>query len=89
MYAIRSYYEVKIKLNNTSHELMPGMVCKVGVHSHETEAGIVLPNHTVQLQPDGKKFVITSYSIHYTKLYDIGIAYQSRNPMASFEQFIQ
>ncbi|MEZ5005377.1 MAG: hypothetical protein R2738_04045 [Bacteroides graminisolvens] len=35
-----------IKLNNTSHELMPGMVCKVGVHSHETEAGIVLPNHT-------------------------------------------
>ena len=50
-------YEVKIKLNNTSHELMPGMVCKVGVHSHETEAGIVLPNHTVQLQPDGKKFV--------------------------------
>jgi len=50
-------YEVKIKLNNTSHELMPGMVCKVGVHSHETEAGIVLPTHTVQLQPDGKKFV--------------------------------
>ena len=50
-------YEVKIKLNNTSHELMPGMVCKVGVHSHETETGIVLPNHTVQLQPDGKKFV--------------------------------
>ena len=50
-------YEVKIKLNNTSHELMPGMVCKVGVHSRETEAGIVLPNHTVQLQPDGKKFV--------------------------------
>ena len=50
-------YEVKIKLNNTSHELMPGMVCKVGVHSHETEAGSVLPNHTVQLQPDGKKFV--------------------------------
>ncbi|WP_448790516.1 efflux RND transporter periplasmic adaptor subunit [Bacteroides graminisolvens] len=50
-------YEVKIKLNNTSHELMPGMVCKVGVHSHEAEAGIVLPNHTVQLQPDGKKFV--------------------------------
>ena len=50
-------YEVKIKLNNTSHELMPGMVCKVGVQSRETEAGIVLPNHTVQLQPDGKKFV--------------------------------
>lgn len=50
-------YEVKIKLNNTSHELMPGMVCKVGVHSRETEAGIVLPTHTVQLQPDGKKFV--------------------------------
>ena len=50
-------YEVKIKLNNSSHELMPGMVCKVGVHSRETEAGIVLPNHTVQLQPDGKKFV--------------------------------
>lgn len=50
-------YEVKIKLNNTSHELMPGMVCKVGVHSHETETGIVLPTHTVQLQPDGKKFV--------------------------------
>ena len=50
-------YEVKIKLNNTSHELMPGMVCKVGVHSRETEAAIVLPNHTVQLQPDGKKFV--------------------------------
>ncbi|HPW70592.1 MAG TPA: efflux RND transporter periplasmic adaptor subunit [Bacteroides graminisolvens] len=50
-------YEVKIKLNNTSHELMPGMVCKVGVHSRKTEAGIVLPTHTVQLQPDGKKFV--------------------------------
>ncbi len=50
-------YEVKIKLNNTSHELMRRMVCKVGVHSRETEAGIVLPTHTVQLQPDGKKFV--------------------------------
>ena len=50
-------YEVKIKLNNTSHELMPGMVCKVGVHSHETEAGIVVPNHAVQLHSDGKKFV--------------------------------
>ena len=50
-------YEVKIKLNNTSHELMPGMVCKVGVHSRETEAGIVVPNHAVQLHSDGKKFV--------------------------------
>ena len=40
-------YEVKI-VKQYQHELMPGMVQK-GVHSRETEAGIVLPTHTVQV----------------------------------------
>ncbi|MDR2859512.1 MAG: efflux RND transporter periplasmic adaptor subunit [Mediterranea sp.] len=50
-------YEVRILLNNTYEELMPGMACKVWVNNGEKQEGIVVPLHSVQLLPNEEHYV--------------------------------
>ena len=50
-------YDVRIRLKNQQTELMPGMVCKVVLTQDDTEQRIVIPNKSVQITPDGKRFV--------------------------------
>jgi len=50
-------YNIHIRLKNTQSELMPGMVCKVFLAPDNTEQLIVIPNKSVQIAPDGQRFV--------------------------------
>ena len=52
-------YDIKIKIGNPKSELMPGMVCKVFMQNEADDAAqkIVVPNRSVQISPDNKKFV--------------------------------
>jgi multidrug efflux pump subunit AcrA (membrane-fusion protein) len=50
-------YEVKIAINNTDAKLLPGMVCKIRLAQDDATTEIVVPNGTVQIAPDGKRFV--------------------------------
>ena len=50
-------YNVQIRLKNPQSELMPGMVCKAFLTQNDTEQRIVIPNKSVQIAPDGKRFV--------------------------------
>jgi len=50
-------YPIKIKIGNTKSELMPGMVCKVYLEQPDKTENIVIPNRSVQISPDNKKFV--------------------------------
>jgi RND family efflux transporter MFP subunit len=55
--ALSHTYEVRIGLENTRLQLMPGMVCKVRLQSGSQTAGIVAPCSAVQVAHDGKYFV--------------------------------
>ena len=84
MYAIRSYYEEEIMLlHEIDHAF--GLIDQVGVHLEGAGAGHILNGDGDPVLPDlllkvvdrPEEFhelpfhgVITSYSIHYTKLYD-------------------
>jgi len=52
-------YAIKIKVGNSKSELMPGMVCKVLMQDKAdgNVQQIVIPNRSVQISPDNKKFV--------------------------------
>ncbi len=50
-------YEIKIRVKNPQSDLMPGMVCKVFLTQDATKPQIVIPNKSVQIAPDGKRFV--------------------------------
>ena len=52
-------YPIKIKIDNPNLELMPGMVCKVFMQNETDDNGqkIVIPNRSVQISPDNKRFV--------------------------------
>ena len=52
-------YAIKIKIGNPRSELMPGMVCKVLMQNEADGAAqkIVVPNRSVQMTPDNKRFV--------------------------------
>ena len=50
-------YNIQIRLNNPQSELMPGMVCKVILTQDGMEQQIVIPNKSVQITPDGRRFV--------------------------------
>jgi RND family efflux transporter MFP subunit len=55
-------YEVKIELTNNVgtknlSPLLPGMVCKVSLAGDAETAGMVVPNRTVQIAADGRKYV--------------------------------
>ena len=65
MYAIRSYYEIKKRTYDSYLKLILREGCIIGAMlvGRTQKAGLM----TMLLK---KKIVITSYSIHYTKLYD-------------------
>ena len=50
-------YSVRIQLNGSSKDLLPGMVCKVLIASHQEAEGYDIPSRTVQLDNDGRRFV--------------------------------
>ena len=50
-------YDIRIRLKNPQLELLPGMVCKVSLMQDDTEQRIVIPNKSVQISPDGRRFV--------------------------------
>lgn len=50
-------YEAKIGISNPQSKLMPGMVCKVSLASESGRPEIVVPNRTIQISADGKKYV--------------------------------
>ncbi len=50
-------YDIKIRVKNPQSELMPGMVCKVFLTRDASQPLIVIPNKSVQIAPDGKRFV--------------------------------
>jgi RND family efflux transporter MFP subunit len=50
-------YEVRILLNNTTGELMPGMACKVWVNGGEKQENMVVPLHSVQISPKEERYV--------------------------------
>jgi RND family efflux transporter MFP subunit len=51
-------YEAKIGINNPQLQIMPGMVCKVGVrHALPLQSRIVVPNRAVQISADGRQYV--------------------------------
>ncbi len=50
-------YRMKIELDNPNGELMPGMVCSVGIKSPEEISQIILPPSAVQIDDKGQSFV--------------------------------
>ena len=50
-------YNINIRVKNPQSELMPGMVCKVFLMQEDTEQAIIIPNKSVQISPDGRRFV--------------------------------
>ena len=69
MYAIRSYYEMVLVSSN--HYTKPDNSLGYGIPNF----GVTLPSYITKDYKDNNQvfpnpFVITSYSIHYTKLYD-------------------
>lgn len=52
-------YKITIRLKNPQSEIMPGMVCKVYLNQPEGKDNkkIIIPNKSVQISPDGKRFV--------------------------------
>ncbi|MDR1526538.1 MAG: efflux RND transporter periplasmic adaptor subunit [Dysgonamonadaceae bacterium] len=50
-------YEAKISIHNPQTQLMPGMVCKVFLAGDAETAEMVVPNRTIQIAADGRKYV--------------------------------
>ncbi|MDR3286167.1 MAG: efflux RND transporter periplasmic adaptor subunit [Prevotellaceae bacterium] len=73
-------YDAKIKLENRSGVLIPGMVCRVTINKENNSAVFILPNNTVQPTSNGKYFVwlvkdgkATSANVSIGDLTDTGI----------------
>lgn len=52
--AISHAYEVKAIVDNSSHQLLPGMVCKVRTENAEGDYTIVVPQQTIQISGQDK-----------------------------------
>jgi len=50
-------YDIRIRVKNPQQELMPGMVCKVFLTQDASQPRIIVPNQSVQIAPDGSRFV--------------------------------
>lgn len=51
-------YPVKIAVKNAGARLIPGMICNVAAGSQsQSHPSLVLPNHVVQIDEDGKNYV--------------------------------
>ncbi|MDR3227623.1 MAG: efflux RND transporter periplasmic adaptor subunit [Prevotellaceae bacterium] len=73
-------YDARIKLENRSGELIPGMVCRVMISKENNSTIFVLPNNTVMPTNSGKYFVwlvkdgkATSANVTIGELTDTGI----------------
>ena len=72
MYAIRSYYVTAVLDGDNSRVFVLNDYFLADKDSH-TSGSIVYPLSGLEPGEHTLKFVITSYSIHYTKLYDTNI----------------
>lgn len=52
-------YEVKAIIKNPDHELLPGMVCQVGIKGNNVSPSIIIPANIIQLTSDNKTFIWT------------------------------
>lgn len=52
-------YEVKAMIENPNHQLLPGMVCQVGIKGTHASQSIIVPANIIQLTPDNRTFVWT------------------------------
>lgn len=50
-------YEVKALIDNRSGELMPGMICTMGIENGETTSAIILPASVIQTDEQNRTFV--------------------------------
>lgn len=50
-------YEVKALIDNPSGELMPGMICTMGIENGETNSAIILPVSVIQTDEQNRTFV--------------------------------
>lgn len=50
-------YEVKALIDNRSGELMPGMICTMGIENGETNSVIILPASVIQTDEQNRTFV--------------------------------
>jgi RND family efflux transporter MFP subunit len=55
--AVSHTYPAHIELSNPQKQLLPGMVCRVEIHTGNNSYGITVPVGTVLHSADGKKFV--------------------------------
>ena len=73
MYAIRSYYELVLAtVKGDVHDIGKNIVGVVlGCNNYEViDLGVMVP--AAKILETAREVVITSYSIHYTKLYEAG-----------------
>lgn len=50
-------YDIKVQLDNSQREIMPGMVCKAFLDNSQRSGGIIVPLKTVQVDASGKNYV--------------------------------
>ncbi|MDR2125318.1 MAG: efflux RND transporter periplasmic adaptor subunit [Prevotellaceae bacterium] len=77
-------YDAKIKLGNSSGELIPGMVCRVMLNKNHDSGIFVLPNNSVLVSHDGHHFVwlvkngcATAAAVTVGELTDFGVIVES------------
>jgi RND family efflux transporter MFP subunit len=77
-------YDAKIKLANSSGELIPGMVCRVLLNRNYNNEVFVLPNNSVLVSHDGQRFVwlvkngcATAKTVNIGELTDSGVIVES------------
>ena len=77
-------YNAKIKLDNASGELIPGMVCKVLLTKNFNSEIFVLPSNAVQISHDGRRFVwiaknglASAATVTTGELTDLGVIIES------------
>ncbi|MDR2066183.1 MAG: efflux RND transporter periplasmic adaptor subunit [Prevotellaceae bacterium] len=77
-------YDAKIKLENGSGELIPGMVCRVMLKKNHDDKIFVLPNNSVLVSHDGSHFVwlvkngcATATAVQVGELTDSGVTIEN------------
>ncbi|MDR0421228.1 MAG: efflux RND transporter periplasmic adaptor subunit [Prevotellaceae bacterium] len=77
-------YEAKIKIENSSGELIPGMVCRVQLNSNQNNEVFVLPGNSVLVSHSGHRFVwlvkngcATAAKVSTSEFTDAGVIIES------------
>ena len=83
MYAIRSYYDITLEVCDMLQDMVRCNLC-VANPTIDAQNILCMDNGKLKLvDMEGSTYVITSYSIHYTKLYDTSVEAESRLPVGS------